>query len=270
MNWISNKQALEKQKGFTLAELAVVLVIVGLLLGGLMVPLSAQYDSRYVNDTQKSLNDIRDALIGFAIVNGRLPCPADRTVGSGTSAGVEAVTASGGPCKCTTASSGVAVATGGTACNDTSPNSVGGILPWATLGLPETDAWGNRYTYRITTRFGRKASGQTSFGCTPGSNPNSAAFALCSTGDIIIYTSSALTTTVASGIPAIVVSHGKNGYGAWNTGGSQNDYSSATADEQENANSGVNFVSNTSIDDQLIWISPNLLMNRMIAAGKLP
>lgn len=262
--------------GFTLAELAVVLVIIGLLLGGLFMPLSGQMDSRYRADTDKALSDAREALIGFAIVNGRLPCPADRTIASAnTDAGAEAVIAAGGPCRCTTATSGIAVAVGGTACNETSPSSVTGVLPWATLGLPETDAWGNRYTYRVTTRFSRVASGQlvTNFGtsCSSlSSAPAAAAFALCSAGDIAVYTSSALTTTVAGGIPAVVVSHGKYSAGAWTTSGTQIPYSTASTDEQDNADSDANFVSNTNIDDQLIWISPNLLMNRMIAAGKLP
>ena len=48
--------------GFTLTELAVVLMIVALLIGGMLVPLSAQNDIRNVNETQKTLNDIRDAL----------------------------------------------------------------------------------------------------------------------------------------------------------------------------------------------------------------
>jgi type II secretory pathway pseudopilin PulG len=59
--------------GFTLAELAVVLVIVSLLIGGLLVPLSAQIDQRNYNETQQQISEIREALIGFAVVNGRLP-----------------------------------------------------------------------------------------------------------------------------------------------------------------------------------------------------
>jgi type II secretory pathway pseudopilin PulG len=256
--------------GFTLAELTVVLIIVGLLLGGMLIPLGAQTDLRYRSDTTKALTDIREALIGYAIVNGRLPCPADRTIATATAnAGTEAVTVAGGPCACTAAASGIA-ATGGVACNDTTPDSVTGVLPWATLGLPETDAWGNRYTYRVTTRFGRAATGQTTFGtCAPASNPAAAAFALCSTGDIAVFTDSTRTVGIANGIPAIVVSHGKSTAGAWTTSGTQVAVG-ANGDEIENTNDNINFVSNTLIDDQLIWVSPNLLMNRMIAAGKLP
>src|ERR1700740_2544337 len=104
-----------KEQGFTLAELAVVLGIVGLLLGGLMVPLAAQTDIRYRSDTEKALADIREALIGFAIVNGRLPCPADRSIATATTnAGAEATTGSGTSltCACTTSNGGIAAASG--------------------------------------------------------------------------------------------------------------------------------------------------------------
>ena len=63
-------------RGFTLIEMAIVLMIVGLLLGGMLVPLSAQMDQRNISDTQKSLSEIKEALIGYAMANGRLPCPA--------------------------------------------------------------------------------------------------------------------------------------------------------------------------------------------------
>ena len=53
--------------GFTLIELAIVLFVVALLLGGMLLPLSAQQDVRSYGDTQKILTDARDALVGFAM-----------------------------------------------------------------------------------------------------------------------------------------------------------------------------------------------------------
>lgn len=243
-------------RGFTLAELTIVLIIVGLLLGGMLIPLSAQTDIRYRSDTAKALTDIREALIGYAIVNGRFPCPADQTkqtaTGGGTcptAAGCEAYGGSGAALACTSAS---------------------GVMPWTTLGVPETDAWGNRYTYQVTLNFARGIP-QTTFACTPSVAPTNAAFALCTPGDISIYTAAPTSggTVLASGIPVAVVSHGKSPVGAWTTSGIKITGAAGT-DELENTDDDSNFVSNTTIDDQLIWISPNLLMNRMIAAGKLP
>src|SRR6266567_4443970 len=80
-----------KQRGFTLAEVAVVVLIVGLLLGGLLGTYSTQIDLSRTAETKKTLETARDALIGFAAANGRLPCPA--TVNpphATTSNGVEA------------------------------------------------------------------------------------------------------------------------------------------------------------------------------------
>src|SRR3954469_16972550 len=79
--------------GFTLVELAVVLAIVALLLSGLMYTLSAQVEQRGYEETRRRLNLARDLLLGYALVNGRLPCPA-----RSTSAGFEARDATTGQC----------------------------------------------------------------------------------------------------------------------------------------------------------------------------
>jgi prepilin-type N-terminal cleavage/methylation domain-containing protein len=55
--------------GFTLIELAIVMFIVTLLLGGMLLPLAGQQDIRNHGDTQKIMADARDALLGFAMAN---------------------------------------------------------------------------------------------------------------------------------------------------------------------------------------------------------
>ena len=67
---------LKSDAGFTLAEMAIVLFIVVLLLGGLLVPLSAQIESHNIQATRDTLSEINEALLGFAAAQGRLPCPA--------------------------------------------------------------------------------------------------------------------------------------------------------------------------------------------------
>lgn len=271
--------------GFTLIELAVVMFVISLLLGGLLLPMSAQMEVRGRQETDRSLANIRDALIGFAVINGRLPCPAVASIPTGTTvsgleAGKESTTPAGanGPCACTTSGSGIAgiAGAGAVACSTSSPDtdSVGGVLPWATLGLPETDAWDHRYTYRVSTQFARLASGQTTFGsCTPTATVQNAAFALCSVGAISISTAETGGTTIAGNVPVIVVSHGKNGLGAYTKEGVANGAPTA-ADEVSNvltdATTPLGFVSNGAIDDQMIWIPSGILMGRMLSAGKLP
>lgn len=122
--------------GFTLTEMAVVLVIVALLIGGMILPLSAQQDLRYVAETQKQLADISEALYGFAASHaasdGRpyLPCP--DTDGNGTENRT------------------------GTACTNQE-----GTLPWADLGMARQDAWGNVFRYRVAAAFSNSTTGFT-------------------------------------------------------------------------------------------------------------
>ena len=246
--------------GFTLTELAVVMAIIALLIGGMLMPLSGQRDVQAANDTQKKLAEVQEALLGFALANGRLPCPALATLRTGVDslAGTESITGSGPTLLCA---------------------NVVGVLPWATLGVSETDSWNNRYTYRVTQEFARGAVLQTSFvGCIPASNPQSAAFALCSQGDMTVKTLGS-GSTLSSSAPAVVISHGKNGYGAYTSQGTQLT-AGPDADEQNNqllaggtATASTNFISNiptATFDDMVTWISPNVLMNRMLAAGRLP
>ncbi len=268
-----------RPSGFTLIELAMVLFIVSMLIGGLLLPISAQYELSGRQDTEKALANIREALIGFAVVNGRLPCPADRTIASGAAgAGLEVTTGAGATltCACTTTSSGIAGT--GANCDETNPGYVTGVVPWATLGVPEADAWKNRFTYDMIALFGRAATGQTTFGrdsnnlACNAATPASAAFALCSArtsvSAIQVWTTMTGGTTIVGSTPAIVVSHGKNTLGAYLTTGTQ--IAGAAGDELENANGDATFVGNGMIDDQLIWIPTSILMGRMVAAGKLP
>jgi prepilin-type N-terminal cleavage/methylation domain-containing protein len=238
-----------KQSGFTLIEMAVVLMIVGLLLGGMLVPLGAQMEQRNNNDTQKALAEIKEAIVGYALVNGQLPCPADPALATGVAnAGVSRLT-------CTTSA-------------DSS-----GVLPWATLGVNETDAWGNRYTYRVTSDFADAIGNSTYGGCTPSPTPTLASFGLCSVGNLNVLSATG-GVTIAGNVPTIIISHGKSGAGAYTPQGTQLAVGSNT-DELENSdgNADNNYVSHTptaAYDDLVVWISPNILLNRMVTAGKLP
>jgi prepilin-type N-terminal cleavage/methylation domain-containing protein len=266
-NKLIRQHFLKPSLGFTLTELAVVLVIVALLIGGMLIPFSAQQDLRYNAESQKSLQDIREALIGFAIANGRLPCPAQASLASNsTNAGMEAKTGTGSSlsCTCSTASSDISNAGSTTACT---PTSVTGVLPWATLGLSELDAWGHRYTYRVSTVFARGWPQVSDYRCAPDLVPTRSAFALCSPGAITINSTSA-GPALATEIPVIILTHGKNGLGAYSQDGTV--IGSPAGDEAENTNDDAIYISNLGIDDLMIWVPPHILMNRMVTAGKLP
>lgn len=238
------------QNGFTLVEMAIVLMIVGLLLGGMLVPLSAQMDKRNIAATQKSLTEIKEAITGYAMAKGQLPCPADPSIATGS------------------ANAGISRATCTTAADST------GVLPWATLGVNETDEWGNRYTYRVASDFADAIGSGTYGGCTPSPTPTLASFGLCSTGNLNVLSAASGGVTVAGSVPAIIISHGKNSAGAYTQQGTQL-AAGSNADEQENSDGSAdnNYVSHTptpTFDDMVVWISSNILMNRMVTAGRLP
>jgi prepilin-type N-terminal cleavage/methylation domain-containing protein len=256
------KTSIAHSRGFTLIEMAMVLLIMGLLLGGGLTLLGGQIESQKTKDSQRLLEEAKEALIGFAVANGRLPCPAPATAVTGsTLAGLETAP----------------VATG---CAN-----LAGVLPWATLGINEADAWGNRFTYRVSKEFTRPVN-QTTFASCPPAPPApappastpSAAFALCSQGDMTVL-STAGGATLASTVPAMVISHGKNGNGAYYTGGNQLAVGTDT-DELDNQLTGTGiatanlvFINKTptdTFDDLVIWLSPNILFNRMVQAGRLP
>lgn len=253
-------------RGFSLVELTIVVAIVGLLLGTLLVPLAARNEMRERREADKALAEIRDALIGYAVVHGRLPCPAAAALPDGTEgAGLEARHDGGCACAGDTTEASIVP-------HQCSTSTTIGVLPWATLSLAETDAWGRRYSYSVDTRFGRDP-GQTVFGagCTPDPPPRSAGFALCTPAAIGIRTASGGPTLVSGGVPALALSHGRNGYGAYTPQGLRIVPAAETAaDELENANADAIFVSNTGIDDRSVWVPPYVLMHRMLSAGMLP
>jgi prepilin-type N-terminal cleavage/methylation domain-containing protein len=237
-------------KGFSLLELAVVLTIIGVLLAGLLPTLSSQVEQQRMTETRKQLNEIRDALIGFAVMYGRLPCPANGALNTG----LEATTGVGAALVCTSITAG--------------SNSSRGVVPWATLGVSETDAWGRRLSYQVTSNYADGTDGTGAGTCNVSAGIS---FQMCSQGNLNVLTSVG-GTNLATSLPVVVLSHGVNGTGAFNTQGIQ--LAGAAGDELENANTTNSLVSHDPVqngyDDLVIWVPPSILFNRMVAAGKLP
>jgi prepilin-type N-terminal cleavage/methylation domain-containing protein len=63
------------ERGFTLVEIAVVVLVLGLLLASLLGPLSVRIEQQEIRKTSNQLEEIKEALYGYAMVNGALPCP---------------------------------------------------------------------------------------------------------------------------------------------------------------------------------------------------
>ena len=256
--------------GFTLVELSIVLIIVALLIGGMLVPLSAQKDLQNTNETQKQLADVKEALLGFAAAQGRLPCPATLT-----STGRESFcTTEAGSC-----TEQFAVPTHGR-CTE----FFNGFVPAATLGLSPTsnqglviDSWGNPLRYAVSD----KTAGSVTFFFTKPSGIQSAwtadpiplqsdllricntAAHITGTGDSADCPTTPTADRMTDSAAAVLFSTGKNGGTA-----------PVSADERANWTNSSDraFVSATpspTFDDLVTWLSPSILYNRMITAGRL-
>ena len=254
-----------KQQGFSLVELAIVLVILGFVLGAFLLPLRAQREQAAQLQTLSTLESAKQALLGFAQARGRLPCPA-----TAASKGLEAPP--GGNVACT---------------------SQLGFLPAATLGVQPidangfaVDAWNNRIMYAVA---------QNSAVTVP-VNPNTPDYTINSltdgmnlvgianlTPELRVCNSSvgATLSACSGGTPesnylinnAVVVIYSEGASGALASGGLDENSNPAIPTTPKSV-----FVShditatgapNGEFDHLVTWISPYVLYNAMIQAGQL-
>ena len=261
---------LRRQAGFTLVELAVVIAILGLVLGTMLAPLRAQIDAARIREAERMLGEIREALIGHAIARGALPCP------DVVSDGVDGVA----PAAC----AGTALA---------------GVLPYQTLGIGRADPWGRHFGYRVAQEFSKRVL--------TGQPPAAGRLDLTDAGDITVLTRGddpgtsgiaelkhqSVATALTRSAPAVVLSFGPNGLGGIGaaTGRALAPPSGGAADEIENADGDATFVSRVhsrgadgcddadestapppscGFDDVVTWISTPVLTVRLVEARVLP
>ena len=275
------KRVRQPQKGFTLIEIAIVLLIVSILVGYAVALLPVQRELKQYRAVDQEMDEIIAAIVGFAQVNGRLPCPAIPALG-----GIEDYDD----------------------VNNDGCDNYGGFVPVNTLGITGRlnadslllDPWGNPYRYYVTDNDfdGDTLSDFTTPGemraiglvdsdldtyidldghylicdAVGGSTDDQ-----CTGANEVFGTYSAGPPVVYAGAPFILISHGKN----WND--------AAAGDELENmgatnlggyiiknvAASETTFVKRTTgfaddFDDVVKWVSPSILFSKMIEAGQLP
>ncbi|MGH8657795.1 MAG: hypothetical protein ACREV4_04755, partial [Gammaproteobacteria bacterium] len=154
-------------------------MILAAILGSVVVPVATQVQAKKIKETEQLLDDAKEALLGFALSNSRLPCPNSVAPFDGLE---------DAPCPVTE-----------------------GFLPWATLGLPPTDAWGRLLYYGVTVEFTVTPIPATA--CASGGDLD-----LCDTGNINVRDTLAGIDLVGNagggpGAPAVIVSTGPNGLG---------------------------------------------------------
>ncbi len=246
-----------KNHGFSLIEMAVVLMIMGVLMSGVLISISQTTLSARRASALAQLRQVEEALYGFAESQGRLPCPAS-IAALPTNKGFE--DGSAGNC-----------------------NYTHGFLPSATLGIngPTNDdgllldPWGNPLRYSLQKTIGGSNpdfsdpvsiksffKGGTALAPTPGIT-----FQVCDTSDC---SGSILANTA----PAVIMTMGEN----WASSTSPNEVTNAGTNSlgghPVHAGADLIFVSagysEDNFDDQLVWLSPYVLFSRMVSAGKLP
>lgn len=233
---------MQRHKGFTLIEISMVIVVMGLLLT-FLVGLSASLISQQrIQSTRQRIAGIDTALSLYVSTYRRLPCPADGRVDSATG-GDEYATA-GPPRTCT-------------------GNQQHGVVPWRALGLTSADVedgWGGRFTYRVGpdlvldnamdfTSCDPAGTSTTAITAPPFCNPttggtpcNAANLANCTPPALAIQpavkkglvvknvagtvvmdprgaSGTCLTTETSTGAAYVVISHGPEGGGAYGSAG---------------------------------------------------
>lgn len=218
--------------GFTLIELAIVLAVLTLLIGGSLSSLAAFVVQKRVSETTETLADAKEALIGFAILNGRLPCPA------------------------TLSSNG----------SEASPCPTSGFLPWVTLGVKNQDGWGHLIRYAVSPSFATSITFSSTATITLKTRDAGGASTNLSTLNDI---PAVVLSHGPNGLGAVSADSGTalpqpgSGTDEATNANSSTVFYSRTLSDNPTAAGGP-------FDDVVDWISPNILFARMVAAQKLP
>jgi prepilin-type N-terminal cleavage/methylation domain-containing protein len=283
------------QAGFTLVEIAIVLMIVGILLGYTVALFPRQQELKQYRAVEQEMDRVIEAIIGFAQVNGRLPCPAIPNSGGNEDGG------------------------GATDCNN-----YGGFVPVNTLGLtgklnPDTlllDPWGNPYRYYVTDVDFNAAGGSDfvrvgemrNVGLVDSDADNyiglDGRYLICDDNGTTIddvctgagevfgrfFDGGGPPNDRYGGAPFVLLSQGKN----WNAAAPVNDELENRGSAQTDTDLGMGlgpsgneyFLKNVGagettfvrrptgfaddFDDVVRWVSPSILFSRMIQAEQLP
>ncbi len=295
-----------KSRGFTLIELAIVLVIITTLVGGLAVPLSAQIQARRIAETRKIMEEAREAIIGYAMshrTNATCKCTysANPILGN-----PPIVTANPTTCMsfCPVAAAGddvekiLTVSTGHhLPCpdlmqndpevedndDDKSPRDLNNgredrYIAGPKAGECATDS-GNYPWVTLGTASQDAWGNRLRYAVTAEFANKNTGFSSTDSGTLqICSTSGCATADVAKDVVAVLVSYGPNGWGARSIHDKMLK-DPTSDDEKENANTSSTFVSRAptkadstsgEFDDLVVWISADQLRGRICPAGGCP
>ena len=247
------------QAGFTLIEIAVVLLIVTIVLGYSVAMLPVQQELKQYRRVNAEMDSIIEHLIAYAQVNGRLPCPDSDFP-----------------------TDGLENATGGPPVDSCAVYY--GYLPARTLGIEGKynddqaliDPWGNEYRYAVSDADAGAVAGidlVTANGIRDEgmANVNPDLF-LCDDSTVISNDLDCTTVTggeVIANVAAVIVSRGKR----FDPAASSNTETENTDDFRLDPPSDRVFIFSPrrdDYDDVVKWVPTNLLFSKMIEAEQLP
>jgi len=226
------------QRGFSLIEISLVLVIAGLALGAIISAIGPQLENRRVSDTQKSLQETRDALVGWAIINRRLPRPAVSAV-DGTERG-----------------------------NCADELACTGFIPWTTLGVTKLDSWGKVIRYSVTPAYANgNIAADTATTKTVRTRNAGALEDLDTTVPAVIYSHGKHNFGTTDAGVAIA-----NGSGPSNVDEIANNPTALPATtfiQRPFSEAGTLPGVGGEFDDLVVWVNRNRLINQMTSAGTI-
>lgn len=257
---LSMSPSSKKTQGFTLVEMAVVVVLIGIVMTMGLKMVTATLDNAAYSETKSKQERIKIALIGYLRTNGKLPCP-DNSAG---------------------------VATGAAAtpnCNADEASGYG-VVPWQTLGIPResaVDGWGDYFTYRVANgtsgskNWTENSAPATDFSVNELTTPTDALSIqeLNEAGEFSPIPPEKKKAVV------VIISHGRNGFGAKTTKVPERiPITDAGTGEKRNADDTTSIfilrpvndnatAFNGAYDDVVTYMSPQDLLQPLVSEGTL-
>lgn len=233
-----------RQRG---AALLLLLAVTSVGAAALLVS-ALNHDTAQLRRTELTLARLaqaREALLGFAAANGRLPRPATSALD-----GHEALA----PCS--------------------TEQDCTGFLPWVTLGVAGADAWGKLLRYSVTPAYTNAPVLRISTVATKSVQDRD------SEGELFYRVGQPSCNPGAQCAPLVLLSHGRSNFGVSEQGVAQANTGAGNIDEQANASASVNFVSRAAngnpnapggaFDDLVLSVPLDTLYKQMAAAHRLP
>ncbi len=239
-----------KNQGFTLIELTIVLVIVGIFIAAVATLAKPYFIHKQKERTSHAIRTIEQGLANYLDRNGAYPCPAPLNSSRGTPEDGTAWCDLSDP----GLGSGLIIETQGRPDINSSGITIAGsartvligAIPYRALNIPvdsTIDAYGNRFTYAVSLPSTDPNTYNDSFEDPDGLAPDSEAF---HSGAIDIVDTSKSTLLSTAGLAHFFFfSHGRDGKGAYSNAGKEVGGSSCDSQngrDFENCNGDAKFI----------------------------